>query len=114
MCPSIAWGKSQFVMGSPCLANRKQWSVRTRLPNVTKYYWCSVIPFAADFELAQLQEKLKETEEVMERIVSQASPSPLRYVVLFLSLSSGDPLPHTLIKSCITWIPSSLARLQKD
>lgn len=46
----------------------------------------SFISFAADFELAQLQEKLKETEEVMERIVSQASPSPKRFVLLgFLS-----------------------------
>lgn len=32
----------------------------------------------ADYELAQLQEKLKETEEVMEKIVSNAGDSPDR------------------------------------
>ena len=39
----------------------------------------------ADFELAQLQDKLKETEEVMEEIVSKASDSPERFVLGFLS-----------------------------
>uniref|UniRef100_A0A667X632 RIC3 acetylcholine receptor chaperone n=1 Tax=Myripristis murdjan TaxID=586833 RepID=A0A667X632_9TELE len=36
---------------------------------------------SADFELAQLQEKLKETELVMENIVSSASHSPDRWVL---------------------------------
>lgn len=35
---------------------------------------------AADFELAQLQEKLRETELVMENIVSSAHHSPDRWV----------------------------------
>ncbi|XP_012695514.2 protein RIC-3b [Clupea harengus] len=34
----------------------------------------------SDFELAQLQDKLKETEEVMEEIVSKASDSPERTI----------------------------------
>lgn len=38
---------------------------------------------AADFELAQLQEKLRETELVMENIVSNAHHSPDRWVDAF-------------------------------
>lgn len=37
----------------------------------------------ADFELAQLQEKLRETELVMENIVSNAHHSPDRWVCAF-------------------------------
>lgn len=37
----------------------------------------------ADFELAQLQEKLRETELVMENIVSNAHHSPERWVCVF-------------------------------
>lgn len=37
-------------------------------------------PHAADFELTQLQEKLRETELVMENIVSSAHHSPDRWV----------------------------------
>lgn len=40
-------------------------------------------PHAADFELAQLQEKLRETELVMENIVSNAHHSPDRWVDAF-------------------------------
>lgn len=50
-------------------------------------HWLSFFPptfpplfFLADFELTQLQEKLKETEMVMEKIVSKASHSPERFV----------------------------------
>lgn len=37
-------------------------------------------PHTADFELTQLQEKLRETELVMENIVSSAHHSPDRWV----------------------------------
>lgn len=40
-------------------------------------------PPTADFELAQLQEKLRETELVMENIVSNAHHSPDRWVKVF-------------------------------
>lgn len=39
-------------------------------------------PTSADFELAQLQERLRETEMVMENIVSNAHHSPDRWVSL--------------------------------
>lgn len=38
------------------------------------------LPHLADFELAQLQEKLRETELVMENIVSNTHHSPDRWV----------------------------------
>lgn len=45
----------------------------------------------ADFELAQLQEKLRETELVMENIVSNAHHSPDRWVCALTEDSFHQP-----------------------
>lgn len=51
------------------------------------FVWAQIVftfPPPADFELAQLQEKLRETELVMENIVSNAHHSPDRWVCYLL------------------------------
>lgn len=48
--------------------------------------WIVSLP-PADFELAQLQEKLRETELVMEKIVSKAHHSPDRSIIFSTFLS---------------------------
>lgn len=45
-------------------------------------------PHPADFELAQLQEKLRETELVMENIVSNTHHSPDRWVDIFSDVTT--------------------------
>lgn len=42
------------------------------------------ICIAADYELAQLQDKLKETEEAMEKLINRVGPNCERYVFLTL------------------------------
>lgn len=51
----------------------------TVLKALTHRSW-DFVSFTADYELTQLQEKLRETEEAMEKLINRVGPNCDRYV----------------------------------
>lgn len=49
-----------------------------------------LVCFTADYELTQLQEKLRETEEAMEKLINRVGPNCDRYVSNY-SILRRDP-----------------------
>lgn len=56
-----------------------EWIVRA----AADAFWDHIY-FAADYELAQLQDKLRETEEAMEKLINRVGPNCERYVAVTL------------------------------
>jgi len=48
--------------------------------------------YTADYELAQLQEKLRETEEAMEKLINRVGPNYDRYVSTYSILRRDSAL----------------------
>lgn len=48
--------------------------------------------FTADYELTQLQEKLRETEEAMEKLINRVGPNCERYVSQYSVLRYNSSL----------------------